>query len=53
MIADVCVWHPADQPPADMSTEACFNGKNICVDCCVAAGDPCGHEAPADKPEGR
>lgn len=40
-----CVTHPADKPQPDMYSEACFNSKNMCIDCCVAAGDPCGHEA--------
>lgn len=36
---DICVW--CNKPWGD---ERCYNGKDICVDCCVAAGDPCGHE---------
>lgn len=33
-----CVW--CCQPLGD---ETCPNGGDICVDCCVKAGDPCGH----------
>lgn len=33
-----CVW--CDIP---VGYEVCFNGKDICIDCCVEAGNPCGH----------
>lgn len=36
---DPCVW--CGIPVGD---EACFNGKDICIDCCIEAGDPCGHQ---------
>lgn len=34
----LCVW--CFTP---MEDEICFNSKNICISCCINAGDPCGH----------
>lgn len=33
----------------DMEYEVCFNSKDICVDCCVKAGDLCGHHLCSEK----
>lgn len=37
-VATICIW--CDQPMGD---EICFNSKDICIDCCIKAGDPCQH----------
>lgn len=36
-----CAW--CSVGPEVMEHETCFNAKDICIDCCMDAGDPCGH----------
>lgn len=31
-----------------MDTEACFNSGDWCIECCIKAGDPCGHAGPTE-----
>lgn len=40
----LCAWCNTD-----MVDEVCFNSKDICIDCCVKAGDPCGHHLCSEK----
>lgn len=35
---DICNWCTAP-----MEDEICFNGKNICIPCCINAGNLCDH----------